>query len=108
MEKNRVDQVFDEITSIMGILTRNRLLDDAYKKIFLIQISDCLSRIKENLVEPFNYFPDINLWLVHNRQHVGVCTIKSCDVIWSKSVIEKGDICNQIIYTNIKVSIFER
>ena len=40
--------------------------------------------------------------MIYNESPVGVCTIKSQDIIWSDEEECRGSICAKMIYTDIK------
>jgi hypothetical protein len=65
-------------------------------------IVDCIARLKKYLEEPFCYFPDASLWLLFNDKPVGVCTLKSEDIIWSSDEYKRGIISAKKVYTDIK------
>lgn len=67
---------------------------------FLIE---SIEQIDNSLTEPLSIFPDLNLFLLSGNEPIGQCTVKSTDIIWSNDPLKKGSICNQLIYTDIKV-----
>lgn len=56
--------------------------------------------------DPFQYFPDINLFLLFNGAMIGVCSLKAHDLIWSSNDQEIGSKCSQVIYSDIKVRLY--
>jgi hypothetical protein len=68
-------------------------------------LGDSIDRIKIYLNDALSTFPSIQLWLLCDKEPVGVCTIKSSDVVWSKNERECGYICNKFVYTDIKVKL---
>lgn len=102
-----------EKSRIQNIITELKLIDQALKltpklksSVFTSNIiAECVERIECLLAEPLlNFFPDIHLWLVCGNQPIGICNIKSADVIWSSNKYKKGALCNNYFYTNVKVS----
>jgi hypothetical protein len=65
-------------------------------------VRNCIAKIKRYSEEPLSYFPDASLWLLFNNRPVGVCTIKSEDIIWSPHEDKRGIISNQMVYTDVK------
>ena len=65
-------------------------------------VKNCVAKIKRYSEEPLSYFPDASLWLFFNNKPVGVCSIKSEDIIWSSNEDKKGIISNLMVYTDVK------
>ena len=66
-------------------------------------VKHSLALISKYNTDPFNYFPDIYLFLNVNHVKVGVVTLRAQDVIWSSKEFESGIRCSKIIYSDIKV-----
>ncbi|CAF0895015.1 unnamed protein product, partial [Brachionus calyciflorus] len=65
-------------------------------------VRNSIVKIKKLLNEPFSYFPDVNLWFLFDNEPVGVCNIRSNDIIWSLDSSKKGIISAVMVYTDIK------
>ena len=72
-----------------------------------LMVKNSLAMISKYNQDPFNYFPDLNLFLKVNDIKVGVCTLKAHDLIWSARKFESGNECSKIVYSDIKVYIYE-
>lgn len=103
LEKNRARQLSHELTAIIEVVESLPHSDTNFRKLRYNQIRDCIDRIHHYLAEPFSFFPDVNLWLLSDGVPVGVCTVHSNDIIWAKNDLERGCICNQLVYTDVKV-----
>lgn len=105
LEHKRADHLIIELNDLIKLTQSfhtDQKSDSTFRKFDFNRIIESISRINTYLIEPLNIFPDINLWLLSNNEPIGICTIKSNDIIWSKNVYERGIICNQLIYTDIK------
>lgn len=105
LEKNRVHQLIAELKNIIELVQLLPKADLSFRKLNFTKIKLCINKINDYLAEPLSAFPDVNLWLLSNKEPIGICTIKSNDVIWSVNNLERGSICNQLIYTEIKVNL---
>jgi hypothetical protein len=104
LSRNRVKQISQELMNIIDLIqSLNNLFDVNFKRIKLIMLMDSIDKIKIYLTDPLSFFPSVNLWLLCDKEPIGVCTIKSTDIVWSKNKRERGYICNKLIYTDIKV-----
>ena len=65
-------------------------------------IKTCLLNVRNLLKEPFNIFPDLSLYMLCNDQPVGVCIVKSADVVWSEDELKMGCICAKMVYMDVK------
>lgn len=92
----------DNTIKLIKALPADEKSDKSFRKFDLNRIVESIARVNKYLNEPLNLFPDVNLWLLSNNEPIGICTIKSSDIIWSEKSIERGIICNQMIYTDIK------
>jgi hypothetical protein len=90
-------QLIDEALSLTKKSKTSRLSSNV--------IVECAERVEGLLNEPLlNFFPDIHLWLLCDSRPVGICTIKSADVLWSSNKYKIGSLCNELIYVDVKVS----
>lgn len=106
LEKNRTNQFLMELRNIVDFVQTFQKFDSNFKKLRLIQLKDSLEKLqKMSLNEPFNYFPDLDLWLISNNVPIGLSKIKYFDLIWSNNMRERGSVCSKMIYMNIKVII---
>lgn len=103
LEKNRASQLLYELSAIVEVVQSLPDTDFSFKKLRFTQIKDSIDRLNHYLTEPFSFFPDVNIWLISDKEPIGICTIHSNDIVWSKNESEKGCICNELIYTDIKV-----
>jgi hypothetical protein len=103
LEQNRYKRVLYELSSIADVIGSLPDTDLNFRKLRFNQIKDSIHRMNQFLAEPFSFFPDVNLWLLMDKEPVGVTTVRTNDIIWSKNEYEKGFICNKLIYTDIKV-----
>lgn len=107
LHKKRASQFLAALDNSVESLSNSD--PDDFKKMILKRIKDSLDLINQYLTEPFSLFPDVNIWLIsdnNNKEPIGVCTIHSSDILWSKDDKEKGCICNKHIYTDIKVMFY--
>lgn len=79
--------------------------NDAFKFYIDSIIRNCIVKIRQYAEEPLSFFPDVSLWLLFNNKPVGICNIRSSDVIWSEVQSERGEICGQMVYMDVKVII---
>lgn len=103
LDKNRARQLICELTTILEVVDSLPKTEANFRKLRYNQIRDCIDRLRHYLVEPFSFFPDVNLWLLADGIPIGVTTIHSNDIIWATNDLEKGVICNNLVYTDIKV-----
>ena len=103
LNKKRVKHFQTELRKICDFVQSLSKFDTNFRKLRFMQIKDCLEEITNYLMEPFSYFPDLNLFLISNEEPIGLCKIKPYDVIWSSNHREIGALCNKLIYTNVKV-----
>ena len=103
LDKNRARQLICELTTILEVVDSLPKTEANFRKLRYNQIRDCIDRLRHYLVEPFSFFPDVNLWLLADGIPIGVTTIHSNDIIWATNDLEKGSICNNLVYTDIKV-----
>lgn len=104
LEVYRALQLIYELTAIIEVVQSLSETDANFRKLRYNQIRDCIDRIHHYLTEPFSFFPDVNLWLLADDQPIGICTLHSNDVIWARNVFERGCICGQLVYTDVKVT----
>ena len=107
LNKQRIKHFQAELRKICDFVQSLSKFDENFRKLRFMQIKDSLEEIASFLGEPFSYFPDLNLFLISNQEPIGLCKIKSHDVIWSINPREIGNLCNRMIYTNIKVVLFD-
>lgn len=106
LEKNRARQLSHELAAIIEVVEMLPHTDANFRKLRYNQIRDCIDRIHQYLTEPFSFFPDVNLYLLGDGgQPIGVCTLLSNDIVWAKTDLERGCICNQLVYSGVKVNI---
>lgn len=105
LDKNRARQLICELTTILEVVDSLPKTEANFRKLRYNQIRDCIDRLRHYLVEPFSFFPDVNLWLLADGIPIGVTTIHSNDIIWATNDLEKGSICNNLVYTDIKVCL---
>jgi DNA gyrase/topoisomerase IV subunit A len=60
-------QLIDQLFSTFKHSNSNENFKDYVDPI----IRNSIAKIKNLLVEPFNFFPDVSLWMLHNGQRVG-------------------------------------
>jgi hypothetical protein len=106
LNKHRIKHFQIELRKIHDFVQSLSKFDKNFRKLRFMQIKDSLEEINNFLGEPFSYFPDLNIFMISDQEPIGLCKIKSHDVIWSNNHREIGSICNKMIYTNIKVRIF--
>lgn len=99
--KRLVSNLDDTIRLIKSLPT-DKKSDSSFRKFDFNRIIESIARVNKYLNEPLSLFPDVNLWLLSNNEPIGICTIKPSDIIWSEKSIERGVICNQMTYTDIK------
>jgi hypothetical protein len=106
LEFNRIKQIINELKNLVGFakMMTNPLAN--LRRIGMIQIRDTIEKIRHFSKNPVSFFPDINIWLMCNQQAIGICTIKSQDVIWSNNELKRGVICNKLIYIDFMVGVF--
>ncbi len=102
LETIRFKQVLGQLKIVVEHLRSLFKFDDAFKKVILMQMNDCIETIKGFLEDPISVFPNLTLWFICGGRYEGVGTIRACDVIWSSNVQERGAICGKMIYMNIK------
>lgn len=103
LEINRDKQIIKQLENIANIVKSMCKTELSFKKHKFIDIKRSIDKINEYLAEPLSVFPDVSIWFLCNKEPVGICTIKSHDLIWSKHDFRRGSICNQMVYTDIKV-----
>ncbi len=81
--------------------------NDAFQFYIDSIIRNSIIKIMEYAEEPLSFFPDVSLWLLFNNRPVGICNIRSSDVIWSDAKSEKGEICGKMVYMDVKVKSFK-
>lgn len=99
--KRLITSLEDTIRLIKSLPADNKS-DSSFRKFDFNRIIESIARLNKYLNEPLSLFPDVNLWLLSNNEPIGICTIKSSDIIWSDESFERGVICNQMTYTDIK------
>lgn len=106
LETNRGKQLVYELELIKNDIDALSKSDATFRKLRFTKIRDSVERLRLYVAEPFSFFPDVNLFLLSDGLPVGVCTIRSNDVIWSsRGHMERGCICNHLVYTDVKVLI---
>jgi hypothetical protein len=77
--------------------------NEKFKFLMNLIIKNCFVKIKYFSKEPLCYFPDFHLWLIEDDvKPIGICTMKSSDIIWSENENERGLYSNRMIYTDVK------
>ena len=102
LETIRFKQVLGQLKIMVEHLKSLFRFDDAFRKVILMQINDCIETIKSFLEDPISIFPNLTLWFICAGRYEGVGTIRACDVIWSNNVQERGAICSKMTYMNVK------
>ncbi|CAF0876645.1 unnamed protein product [Brachionus calyciflorus] len=105
LERKRSEQLIHELNEIIKLvqsLQSENKADSTFRKFNYNRIMQSIRKIDNYFAEPLSLFPDVNLWLLSCNEPIGICTIKSNDIIWSKQKYHKGVICNRMIYTDIK------
>lgn len=105
LEQNKAKRLINDLNDTIKLIKAlpiDEKTDKSFRKFDLNRIIESIARVNKYLNEPLSLFPDVNLWLLSNNEPIGICTIKSSDIIWSDKSIERGLICNQMIYTDIK------
>lgn len=109
--RNRVRQIRAQLTGIQDLLSllfklvskfKNSNSNENFRFYIDLMIKNSMIKIKKYLAEPLSYFPDVNIWFLCNKEPVGVCTIKSRDLIHSSDEYKKGSICGRMVYTDVK------
>ena len=104
LKRNRDAQLIIEMRKIANSLI-NLSKSLAFQKTYLLkQIMSSIEKIDHLLTESISLFPDLNIWMLCKNKPVGVCTIKSHDVIWSFEDSKRGLICNKFVYIDKKVN----
>lgn len=104
LEKKRAEQLNNELRKIRDVVSLLPKTDPSFRRIRFNQIRDSIGQIKNCVNEPFSFFPDVTLWLLNDKQPVGICTIRSNDIFWCKREYDRGCISNSLVYTDLKVS----
>lgn len=97
--------IVDLLNLLFKLICKFRLSasNESFKFYIDLIIQNSMAKIRNYLKEPFSYFPDLNLWLMANETNaIGVCNIRSEDVIWSPVAKKRGSICAKMIYTDVK------
>ncbi len=104
-QRIRNQKLLDELKSIdMAIGLMIYFKDEKILSFISGTILESIEKINHYLNEPMlGFFPDIHLWLYNENMPIGICNIRSCDVLWSNDELQRGSICNQFIYLDIKV-----
>jgi len=102
-DKIRLNRIIAELQTIEEALSLTKKSKTSHLSSNVI--IQCVERVEELLNEPLvNFFPDIHLWMLCNNTPVGICNIKSADVLWSSEKYQKGYLCNKYIYADVIVS----
>ena len=105
---NQIKALFGNILQLLELYFKlivkfkNSTSNENFRFYIDLIIKNCIAKIKRYLEEPLSYFPDASLWLLFNDQPIGVCTIKSEDIIWSPDPNKRGIISTRMIYTDVK------
>ena len=104
LEKNRDAQLIIEMRKIINSLTKIPKSQTFLKPYLFKEVMRSIEKIDHLLTESISLFPDLYVWMFCGNKQVGVCTIKSHDIIWSPKDSKRGLICNKFVYTDIKVT----
>ena len=107
-DQNRAELIRDKIELILKILTKSFAFLHEQNKMKTVDIiwKNSIFAIEKMIKEPFNYFPDLNLFMLNYERPVGVCTLRSHDIIYSADEKKRGFACAKMIYTDIRVFEF--
>ena len=114
-ERCRIKQICSQLDIIKDLLSilfdlirkfKNSASNENFKFYIDLIVINCMLKIRNYIKDPLSYFPDISLWFLFNNEPVGVCTIKAEDLVWSNDPYKKGQICEKMIYTDVKVNFF--
>ena len=107
-DENRINSVKEAISRItsyeegqLEYIPKNKIMWNQYINKMKY---DC-EIISQFANEPLSIFPDLNLWLFNGDEAIGLCSIKSHNIIWSNTEDERGSLCGKLLYTDIKVNI---
>ncbi len=110
-DRHRVKQINTQLTILTDLLKlmlalitkfENSASNDNFAAFIDKIIKACLFNVRNLLKEPFNIFPDVSLYMLCNGQPVGVCIVKSADVVWSDDELKMGCICAKMVYMDVK------
>ena len=97
-----MNQLLNELKVLIDLIKSFLKYDSNFKRVKFTQMKDSIEKLNNYLSEPVSFMPDVNLWLLADEKPIGVCTIKSNDIIWSSYDKKRGSVCNKSIYTDIK------
>lgn len=112
-DRHRVQQIISQLTIVVDLLKLifaliSKFRQSASNESFTLFadkiIKSCLLNVRNLLREPFNIFPDLSLYMLCNDQPVGVCIVKSKDIVWSADEQKMGCICAKMVYIDVKVN----
>ena len=103
LQRARVLQINCEIDKVINLIqSLKNLFDVNFKRYQLRLMLDSINKMEVYLTEPLSFFPNVSLWLLSDKEPIGICTVETSDIIWSKYDKERGLICNKMVYTDIK------
>lgn len=82
IEKNRSLQINLELKNIIDVIqTFDSMVDEKFKRVISNMLMDSIDKIKVFCDEPLSSFPDINLWLLCDKQPIGICNFHTTNLM---------------------------
>jgi hypothetical protein len=104
----QINALFKNIVDLLNVYFKlilkfkNSVSSESFRFYIDLIVKNCKAKIKRFLEEPLGYFPDACIWMLFDNEPVGVCSIKSEDIIWSPNPYKRGIISTRTVYTDIK------